>query len=134
MTYKLLKSLIVISLFALSSMANAALIRYDFTDSSGTAWAMTASVELDSSNLIAGPNLIPSFTSWAMSWTDGTTTFTSDNTDSVLHPASFFIVDPGFVRGTPANSADHEAEIQTLQAKIGELVVERDFLARAFDR
>jgi len=40
----------------------------------------------------------------------------------------------GFVRGTPASSADHEAEIQTLQAKIGELVVERDFLARAFDR
>ena len=40
----------------------------------------------------------------------------------------------GFVRGTPAGAADHEAEIQTLQAKIGELVVERDFLARAFDR
>jgi transposase len=40
----------------------------------------------------------------------------------------------GFVRGTPASSADHEAEIQTLQAKIGELVVERDFLVRAFDR
>ena len=40
----------------------------------------------------------------------------------------------GFVRGTPGNAADHEAQIQTLQAKIGELVVERDFLARAFDR
>jgi len=40
----------------------------------------------------------------------------------------------GFVRGSPASSADHDAEIQTLQAKIGELVVERDFLARAFDR
>ena len=40
----------------------------------------------------------------------------------------------GFVRGAPASSADHEAAIQTLQAKIRELVVERDFLARAFDR
>ena len=27
-----------------------------------------------------------------------------------------------------------EDEIKTLQAKIGELVVERDFLAKAFDR
>ena len=40
----------------------------------------------------------------------------------------------GFANGSPAGHADHEAEIQTLQAKIGELVVERDFLARAFDR
>ena len=40
----------------------------------------------------------------------------------------------GFVRGSPASSADHEAEIRTLQAKIGELVVERDFLAKAFGR
>jgi len=40
----------------------------------------------------------------------------------------------GFVRGSPASSADHEAEIQTLQVKIGELVVERVFLAKAFDR
>ncbi len=40
----------------------------------------------------------------------------------------------GFVRGSPASAADHESEIQTLQAKVGELVVERDFLARAFDR
>jgi len=40
----------------------------------------------------------------------------------------------GFAKGGPAGHADHVAEIQTLQAKIGELVVERDFLARAFDR
>jgi len=40
----------------------------------------------------------------------------------------------GFLRGTPANAADHDSEVRTLQAKIGELVVERDFLARAFDR
>ena len=40
----------------------------------------------------------------------------------------------GFVRGQPASAAGREAEIQTLQAKIGELVVERDFLAKAFDR
>ena len=33
-----------------------------------------------------------------------------------------------------AGRTDSEAEIKTLQAKIGELVVERDFLARAFDR
>ncbi len=39
-----------------------------------------------------------------------------------------------FRRGRSADSADREAEIRTLQAKIGELVVERDFLARAFDR
>ena len=29
---------------------------------------------------------------------------------------------------------NHEDEIKDLQAKIGELVVERDFLARAFNR
>ena len=39
-----------------------------------------------------------------------------------------------FRRGRSADLADREAEIRTLQAKIGELVVERDFLARAFDR
>ena len=39
-----------------------------------------------------------------------------------------------FRRGRSAGAADREAEIRTLQAKIGELVVERDFLARAFDR
>ena len=29
---------------------------------------------------------------------------------------------------------DEQEELKTLQAKIGELVVERDFLAKAFDR
>ncbi len=29
---------------------------------------------------------------------------------------------------------DQQEEVKTLQAKIGELVVERDFLAKAFDR
>ena len=28
----------------------------------------------------------------------------------------------------------HEADIKILQAKVGELIVERDFLAKAFDR
>ena len=40
----------------------------------------------------------------------------------------------GFAKGSPSSHADHEAEIHNLQAKIGELIVERDFLARAFDR
>lgn len=39
-----------------------------------------------------------------------------------------------FGRGRERNDADREAEIKTLQAKIGELVVERDFLAKAFAR
>jgi transposase len=39
-----------------------------------------------------------------------------------------------FSRGAPATHADHEAEVKELQAKIGELIVERDFLAKAFDR
>ncbi len=38
--------------------------------------------------------------------------------------------------GRVAHKADArpEAEIKTLQAKVGELIVERDFLAKAFDR
>ena len=40
----------------------------------------------------------------------------------------------GFERGRPATHAEHEAEVKELQAKIGELIVERDFLAKAFDR
>ena len=48
--------------------------------------------------------------------------------------AALDIMKEGFLRGTPANAADHEAQVRDLQAKIGELVVERDFLARAFDR
>lgn len=41
----------------------------------------------------------------------------------------------GFAKGSLATHADQEAEIKNLQAKIGELIVERDFLARgAFDR
>ncbi len=43
-------------------------------------------------------------------------------------------VKDSFVRGRSAGGKDREAEIRTLQAKIGELVVERDFLSRAFDR
>ena len=43
-------------------------------------------------------------------------------------------VKDGFMRGRSADGKDREAEIRTLQAKIGELVVERDFLSRAFDR
>ena len=39
----------------------------------------------------------------------------------------------GFARGK-TGPADHELEITELRAKIGELVVERDFLQRAFDR
>ena len=40
----------------------------------------------------------------------------------------------GFAKGGPTNTADREAEIKDLRAKIGELVVERDFLSKAFDR
>jgi len=39
-----------------------------------------------------------------------------------------------FAKGNPTWRLEHETEIKTLQAKIGDLIVERDFLARAFDR
>lgn len=35
---------------------------------------------------------------------------------------------------SPRVRNDREEEVKTLRAKIGELVVERDFLARAFER
>ena len=40
----------------------------------------------------------------------------------------------GFGRNAPNREVSREAEIKTLQAKVGELIVERDFLAKAFDR
>jgi transposase len=40
----------------------------------------------------------------------------------------------GFGRHAPNLDLNREAEIKTLQAKVGELVVERDFLAKAFDQ
>ena len=40
----------------------------------------------------------------------------------------------GFGRNGPNRDLSREEEIKTLQAKVGELVVERDFLAKAFDR
>ncbi len=39
-----------------------------------------------------------------------------------------------FARGGKSSQGDHQAELEELRAKIGELVVERDFLQRAFDR
>ena len=39
-----------------------------------------------------------------------------------------------FARGGKTTRSDHQAELKELRAKIGELVVERDFLQRAFDR
>jgi transposase len=39
-----------------------------------------------------------------------------------------------FSLGHERRDASHEAQIQALHAKIGELTVERDFLARAFER
>ena len=39
-----------------------------------------------------------------------------------------------FARKSKSKNVGQEADIKTLQAKIGELIVERDFLARAFDR
>ena len=43
-------------------------------------------------------------------------------------------VKEAFKKGRNGTGRDTEEEIRQLQAKIGELVVERDFLARAFDR
>ena len=40
----------------------------------------------------------------------------------------------GFGRNTHEQDSNREAEIKTLQAKVGELIVERDFLAKVFDR
>ncbi len=40
----------------------------------------------------------------------------------------------GFGRNVSNRDINREGEIKTLQAKVGELVVERDFLAKAFDR
>jgi transposase len=37
-------------------------------------------------------------------------------------------------RGGKAGQLDDEVELKGLRAKIGELIVERDFLERAFDR
>ena len=39
-----------------------------------------------------------------------------------------------FTRKGKKKGLDPDIEVKTLQAKIGELVVERDFLARAFDQ
>ena len=39
-----------------------------------------------------------------------------------------------FQSKSPKRKNDHEEEIKILRAKIGELVVERDFLAKAFER
>ncbi len=39
-----------------------------------------------------------------------------------------------FQRGKDPSVRNHEEEIKDLQAKIGELVVERDFLAKTFNR
>jgi transposase len=36
--------------------------------------------------------------------------------------------------GRPARDSKHEAQVKDLHAKIGELTVERDFLAKAFGR
>ena len=43
-------------------------------------------------------------------------------------------VKEAFKKGRDGTGRDTEEEIRQLQAKIGELVVERDFLGRAFDR
>lgn len=40
----------------------------------------------------------------------------------------------GFGRNAANSDVNREAEIKTLQAKVGELIVERDFLSKAFDR
>jgi len=40
----------------------------------------------------------------------------------------------GFGRNAQKADSNREAEIKTLQAKVGELIVERDFLSKAFDR
>ena len=40
----------------------------------------------------------------------------------------------GFGRDAGKADSDREGEIKTLQAKVGELIVERDFLSKAFDR
>ena len=40
----------------------------------------------------------------------------------------------GFGRNAHTRDISREGEIKTLQAKVGELIVERDFLAKAFDR
>ena len=39
-----------------------------------------------------------------------------------------------FERGVQAGQDEHEAEIRKLHEKIGQLVVERDFLKRAWER
>jgi len=40
----------------------------------------------------------------------------------------------GFGRNSPNRHISCEGEIKALQAKVGELIVERDFLAKALDR
>ncbi len=40
----------------------------------------------------------------------------------------------GFGGNARNRDISREGEIRTLQAKVGELIVERDFLAKAFDR
>ena len=39
-----------------------------------------------------------------------------------------------FSKGTERQARDHEGEVRDLHAKIGELIIERDFLSRGSDR
>ena len=44
------------------------------------------------------------------------------------------ILDEGFSSGVERRRRDHEGEVRELHAKIGELLVERDFLSRGCGR
>jgi len=84
--------LVAAALTLLPFSANAVPVRYDFTDSGAGTWALDAFVVLDSSSLAASTNLVSSFTSWGMSWTDGTTTFGTDSSLEGLWTSSSFVI------------------------------------------
>lgn len=72
--------------------ANAVPVRYDFTDSGTTTWALDAFVVLDSSSLVASTNLVSGITSWGMSWTDGATSFATNSSLEGLEGFSSFVI------------------------------------------
>lgn len=92
---RLVKSLAALLLLVASPYSSAIIVDYTFSGTSSTAppWEVSAVFSLDDGDITPGANLVPFFTDWSISWTNGTDTLTNNSASSTLIGGSVFVVD-----------------------------------------
>lgn len=100
----MLRAFTAVVFLAYTNFAGASLIDWAGSGTDGT-WTFTTSVTADVTAADAGTNTWGDITAWSVAWTDGTDSYTLDETTGAIRASdAIWMFDASFVLANPPNS------------------------------